>query len=62
MPHTASSVSRLDRRALLNLMQDGFPIDPAALDDSEYRGISLGLPAPVIALTWRKFMKNRAGI
>ena len=58
MSHTATSVATLDRRALLELMQAGHPIDPAALDDSEYRGISLGLPAPVVALTWRKFMKT----
>lgn len=57
-PQTAAEVARLDNRALQNLMQDGFAIDPAALDDSEYRGISLGLPAAVVALTWRKFMKT----
>ena len=35
----------------------GHPIDPAALDDTEYHGISLGLPGWVDRLTWKKFFK-----
>ena len=59
MSHTAASVATLDRHALLDLMQAGHPIEPAALDDSEYRGISLGLPAPVVALTSERMPSGR---
>jgi hypothetical protein len=45
------------REELMGLLQSGFAIDPAALDDSEYRGISLGLPSFVEKLTWKKFKK-----
>ena len=39
-------------------MAQGHPIDPAALDDTEYRGISLGLPALVERLSWKTFQKT----
>ena len=48
------AASRDELRALL---ETGHPIDPAALDDSVYRGISLGLPAWVDRLSWKKFAK-----
>jgi hypothetical protein len=49
------SMSPRDLRALL---AHGHPVDPSSLDDSEYRGISLGLPAWVEKLAWTTFMKT----
>ena len=48
----------MDRRDLAGLMRDGHPIDPRTLDDSQYRGVSLGLPGFVVKLTWLKFRKT----
>lgn len=39
------------------ILASGHAIDPAALADMQYRGISLGLPAWIERLTWKKFMK-----
>lgn len=47
----------LDRRELAELMRSGHAIDPRALDDREYAGVSLGLPRFVEAVTWKTFMK-----
>jgi len=48
----------LSRDALRDLLVAGHPIDPSALDDSEYRGVSLGLPSPLVKLTWLTFRKT----
>jgi hypothetical protein len=48
----------MDRPALARLMREGHPIDPRALDDSQYRGVSLGLPGLVVKMTWLKFRKT----
>lgn len=45
------------RDELRRLLERGHPIDPTELDDSVYRGISLGLPAWVERLSWKKFAK-----
>ena len=45
-------------RALAEVLRAGHPIDTAALDDSVYRGISLGIPAWVEALAWKTFVKT----
>ncbi len=47
-----------DRRRLMELLRAGHPIDPEALDDTLYQGISLGLGRLVEALTWKKFAKT----
>jgi len=47
----------LDRPALTDLLHGGHPIDPSALDDTEYRGVSLGIPGIVESLTWKTFKK-----
>lgn len=39
-------------------LRAGHPIDPAALDDTAWRGISLGLPAFVERLSWKTFRKT----
>lgn len=36
----------------------GHPIDPAALDDTMYRGVSLGIPRWVERLAWTTFVKT----
>lgn len=45
------------RRELRERLEAGSPIDPAALDDTEYHGIALGNPAWVTKLSWLKFFK-----
>jgi hypothetical protein len=54
---TAGEVITLGARDLRGLLAEGHPIDPAALDDTEYRGTSLGLPALVDRLAWKTFRK-----
>jgi hypothetical protein len=49
---------RLSRSELAAMLTRGHPIDPNALDDTEYRGVSLGLPAPIVALSWLTFVKT----
>ncbi|MBL0218581.1 MAG: hypothetical protein IPQ07_32475 [Myxococcales bacterium] len=39
------------------MLAAGHPIDPSQLDDTTYRGISLGLPAWIERLSWKKFTK-----
>lgn len=48
----------LSQSELADMLSSGHPIDPSALDDSEYRGVSLGLPGPIVALTWLTFRKT----
>jgi hypothetical protein len=43
---------------LAKWLGDGHAIDPTALEEREYCGISLGLPHLVETLTWKKFMKT----
>ena len=45
------------RSELRSVARSASPIDPRILDDSEWRGTSLGLPRLVERLTWKKFMK-----
>lgn len=52
-----SELVHAPRAVLRERLAQGFPIDPAALDDSQYRGVSLGLPAFVERLTWKVFRK-----
>jgi hypothetical protein len=48
----------MSRRELQERLRHGHPIDPGSLDDSEYRGISLGLPSILVKLTWLTFRKT----
>ena len=54
----ASELLAMDRAALADLMRAGHPIDPRALDDTQYRGVSLGLPRLIVKMTWLKFRKT----
>ena len=47
----------MSRRELGAVLRSGFPIDPCELDDFEFKGLSLGLPRFVEALTWKQFKK-----
>ena len=53
----ASDLLSLSNSKLRAMLLAGHPFDPQALAGSRYRGISLGLPAWVEALTWKKFAK-----
>ncbi|HEX9102776.1 MAG TPA: hypothetical protein VF997_11255 [Polyangia bacterium] len=48
----------LDGAGLAAALARGHAIDERALDDSQYRGISLGLPRAIEALTWKTFRKT----
>lgn len=60
MSALARELLLLDRSALRARLREGHPIDPHALDNTEYRGVSLGLPAAVVSLTWLTFRKTFA--
>ncbi|MCB9761712.1 MAG: hypothetical protein H6739_17845 [Alphaproteobacteria bacterium] len=55
---TPAELIPLKPARLSELLCAGHPIDPTALDDTRYRGVSLGLPGFVVALTWRTFIKT----
>jgi len=57
LPEAARALLELPPKALLSRLCAGHPIDPRALDDTEYRGIALGMPAWFERLTWKKFQK-----
>ncbi len=48
----------LDGPALADALAAGHPVDPAALDDTRYLGVSLGMPGFVDRLAWKTFMKT----
>jgi len=54
---TRAELLAASRDELRALLEAGHPIDPTKLDDTLYRGISLGLPAWVERLSWKKFAK-----
>lgn len=47
----------MDVDELRTLFTRGHPIDVTALEDQEYEGTSLGIPAFIERLTWAKFRK-----
>lgn len=55
---TAADLLALPTSALYELLLTGHAIDPTALADREYRGVSLGLPHFIEQLTWKKFKKT----
>ena len=54
---TLQAVWDMGRSELMALLEEGHPIADGILDDTEYRGVSLGLPPLVEKLTWTKFRK-----
>jgi hypothetical protein len=55
---TVNEFRGLSTSELQTRLQNGHAIDPTTLDNLAYRGISLGLPAWVESLTWKKFRKT----
>ena len=55
---TLEDLLAMSNRELAGTLGAGHPIDAAALDDTQYRGVSLGLPGWLVSLTWLKFMKT----
>jgi hypothetical protein len=55
---TRDELVSMPRSALMRVLREGHPVDPARLDDTEYRGVALGLPAFVERLTWKTFQKT----
>ncbi len=54
---TIDALMQMDGTDLMRALESGHPIDPSALDDMEYRGVSLGLPSFVERLSWKTFKK-----
>jgi len=57
MTVTVEDLLTLDGPSLMDVLRGGHPIDPTSLDDTEYRGVSLGLPSVVERLSWKIFKK-----
>jgi hypothetical protein len=55
---TREELLKMSNKELLAVLRDGHPIRAEALDNTGYRGIALGLPAFVEALTWKTFQKT----
>lgn len=53
----ALDLQRMSRGELMGVLKSGHAIDPAALDDTEFKGTSLGLGRLIERLTWKKFKK-----
>jgi hypothetical protein len=58
VPPRARDLLTASRDELAALLREGHGIRAEALDDTEYRGISLGLPGFVDRLTWKTFRKT----
>jgi hypothetical protein len=58
MTITRQDIVSLRRRDLAAALREGHDIAPEALDDSAYRGISLGLPRWAEKLSWKTFQKT----
>lgn len=54
---TAAELRRMSRTELQRIMASARSFDPALLAGASYRGVSLGLPAWVDRLAWKKFTK-----
>jgi hypothetical protein len=54
---TLTDLLTLDSRGLMRALESGHAIDADALDDTEYRGVSLGLPSAIERLSWKTFKK-----
>jgi len=48
----------LSKAELADTLAGGCPVAPAALDDSRYLGISLGMPGVIDRLLWKTFEKT----
>lgn len=55
---SAEALLSASRATLLDTLREGHPLDPSALDDQMYVGVSLGLPGWVDRLAWKTFLKT----
>ena len=55
---TVDALRAMSPGELRDLLAHGHPVDPLSLEDSEYRGVSLGIPAWVEKMAWTTFMKT----
>jgi hypothetical protein len=55
---TAEAMLAMSGPQLRALLEGGHAIDPTALDDTEYKGVSLGLPPLAVKLSWLTFRKT----
>jgi len=53
----AETIHRMGPEGWVDLLEAGHPIAEDELAGHEYRGVSLGLPAVIEKLTWKKFRK-----
>ena len=58
MTTTTADLLAMNTRQLMEALLAGHPLDPSALDDTEYRGLSLGTPRWFEQLTWKQFKKT----
>lgn len=58
MPIRLQDLVNAPNDELPKLLRAGHPIDPNALDNRLYRGVSLGLPRWAEALSWKTFAKT----
>jgi len=54
---TAADLARMPRSELASMIRAGGPVDPDAIADTEYRGVSLGLPRIFDRIAWKTFKK-----
>ena len=54
---SAADLRSMSRPELTAVVRAGHAVDADAIADTEYRGISLGLPAFIEELTWKTFKK-----
>ncbi len=54
----AREIWSASKAELLSLLRGGRAVDPNALAGHDFRGVSLGLPGFVEALTWKTFRKS----
>lgn len=57
---TRTTLLAASREQLRALLESGHQIDPAQLEGKTFRGISLGVPAWVERMSWKKFAKSFA--
>ncbi len=55
---TTDALLGLSQRELRGVLSRGYPLDPRALDDTQYHGISVGLPRWAERLSWKTFRKT----
>ncbi len=58
MTPTVEDLRALRPAELAELLARGYSIEASELDDTEYSGVSLGLPRLIERLTWTKFIKT----